>query len=523
VDQRSVKPHRVLRRSLIGGGLAILAVAFGPWVGNGAALEVPPVGGFYIQTSGPNAGVGIGDWYSSTTAGAGSGYNYLEITIPCGWPAATPIHFDLFSAEMNQVAGSLGLGDETRGGVYDSTQFELYGPGATVGPGFANPAPGAGIAGTQVTFPPGAPAVAEAWTRYWTMSPVVCGRYLLRSQVLAPQGDDDNGWRLRVGLDDDADPNTSPPANTDNPDGVPGTNDELVIGQVQITYQHDTGGVNCLTLYEYIPPGLPNVTFHNFDMDGNTRVRYYAPTDVFDPLGLSGGTAGTLSINGQWNLGTIARGGDVLLNPESGWWRVVSCLSSTNQFIQEAQAGIGAYFSQPPIPNLAIGKTDGQTEATPGDTLTYTITVVNNASGPTAGAAHAVVVTDTLPAGVTFLGCTIVAPATGTCGQAGGVVTATLSGWINAGSGAQVQVTVRVDAGASGTLTDVAAVTYGDGLGNPFPEVTASDADVVLPPLPNTAMDAPVAALAVVAIVIVALAVLVDLNLRSNRRRELGT
>ena len=487
---RSVRSFRALRRALVGGGLLAIAIAFGPWASNGAALEVPPIGGFYIQTSGPNAGVGIGDWYSSTTAGAGSGYNYVEITVPCGWPSGTPLHLDLYSPEINQTAG--GLGDEIRGAAFDSTQFELYGPGAAVGPGFANPAPGTGIAGSQITYP--SVATPQTWVRYRTLSPVACGRYLLRSAVLAPEGDDDNGWRLRVGLDDDANATTAPPANTDNPDGVPGTNDEVIIGQVQITYQHDTGGVSCLTLYEYIAPGLPSVTFHNFDMDGNTRVRYYAPSDAFDPLGLTGGTAGSLSVNAQWNLGSITRGGDVITNPEAGWWRVVTCLSSTNQFIQEAQAGIGAYFVQPPIPSLAIAKSDGATQTTPGATLTYTITVLNTATGATAGAAHEVVVTDTLPAAATFQGCAIVAPATGSCSASAGVVTATLNGWINAGATAAVEVTVTVSSTASGTLEDNAAATYADGLGNDFPGVTASDVNTVVPAppgLPNTGTDVP--------------------------------
>ena len=182
---------------------------------------------------------------------------------------------------MNQVAGALNLGDEPRG-AYDNTQFELYGPGVAAGPGTASPAPGTGIAGTQITFPPGAPAVPEAWVRYWTLSPVTCGTYLLRTAV---SNDDDNGWRLRVGLDNDADPTNAPPANSDNPDGIPGTNDELIVGQTQISYQQDTGGVACLTLHEYVSPGLASVTMHNFDMDGNTRVRYYGPSDTYDPTG----------------------------------------------------------------------------------------------------------------------------------------------------------------------------------------------------------------------------------------------
>jgi uncharacterized repeat protein (TIGR01451 family) len=280
---------------------------------------------------------------------------------------------------------------------------------------------------------------------------VACGRYLVRSAVLvAPDGNDDNGWRLRVGSDTDGDPTNAPPANSDNADGIPGTNDELIVGQVQISYQQSTGGVACLTLHEYIPAGLPSVTMNNFDMDGSTRVTYYAPSDAYDPTGLTGGTPGTVSTNGQWNNGTIARGGDVIATPEQGWWRAVTCLGSTNQFVQEAQAGIGAYFGQPPVPTLVPSKTDGLTQTTPGDTVTYSITVLNTASGPTAGAALQVVVSDTLPAGVTFTGCTIVAPATGTCSESAGVVTASLTSWINAGAGARDRHRQRHGRGPAG-------------------------------------------------------------------------
>ncbi len=199
----------------------------------------------------------------------------------------------------------------------------------------------------------------------------------------------------------------------------------------------------------------------------------------------------------------------------------MSCLSSTNQFIQEAQAGVGAYFGQPPIPALAVDKSDGVTDATPGDTLTYTVTIFNLASGPTAGAAHQVVLTDLLPADTTFVSCGFVAPTTGTCSEAAGTVTATLSGWMNAGTSAQVQVTVTVDADATGTLTDQASATYEDVLGNPFPAVSATDVDAVLPPtLPNTSIGTSPAVLGgVAATFLIGFVVLADVNQRSRRRR----
>ena len=472
---------------------ALAALCVGAMAGAGVAVEVPPASGFYIQTGGPNTPVGIGDWYSADAAGAGSGYHYVTITVPCGWPSGTPLHVDLFSPEMNRVAGALGQGDEPRND-YDFTEFELYGPNATIGPGYDQPGPGTGIPGTQVTYTPGAPGVAEAWVRHATLAPAACGTYLLRSAVLttAPgEGDDDNGWRLRVGSDTDANPNNAPSANSDDPDGQPGTNDEIVVGQVQITYQQSLGGVVCLTLHQHVAAGQASATFHNFDMDGNNRVRYYAPSDAFDPTGLGGGTPGTLSSDSQWNGGTIARGGDTITDPEPGWWRLVTCVSATNQFIQEGQAGVGVYYAQPPTPVLDISKTDGASVAPAGSDLTYGITITNTSGGPTAGAAHSVVVTDTVPTNSTFVGCTIVLPARGSCSESSGVVTATLDDWMNAGGSTQVQVTVSVDGDATGTVSNETSVAFEDVLGNPFPAVAASDVDSVGPPVAPSPTPAP--------------------------------
>ena len=124
---------------------------------------------------------------------------------------------------------------------------------------------------------------------------------MLRSEVLTVDplnpggtGDDQNGWRLRVGNDNDADPTNAPPANYDNPDGVTGTNDEIAIGLAQTSFQQNSGAVACQTFYEYTNPGQAAVTFNNFDMDGVTRLRYYAPGDpAYDPNANAGGTLGT--------------------------------------------------------------------------------------------------------------------------------------------------------------------------------------------------------------------------------------
>jgi len=493
-DDGDSQPHLPWSRRLPAG--AIVAFVFAALVAlpslGASAVEVPPPGSpWYIQTDGPAAAVTLGDWYTSTTAGAGAGYHYLAFNVPCGWPSGQPVYVDLFSPEMNRVAGPAALSEEVTGN-YDSTQFELYGPGASTGPGFALPAPGAGLAGSRITYQPGAPGVAEAWVRYRTLAaPVACGNYLIRSQVLAVdplnpagEGNDQNGWRARVGYDNDAVATNAPPANYDNPDGLGGTNDEITMGDGQVSYQHDAAGTICQTFYQYVAPSQPSVTFNNFDMDGSGRVRYYAPADpTYDPTGTTGGTAGTVSANGRWNGGTLAtRAGNTIAGPASGWWRLVTCVNTHNQLIQEGQTGRSIYYAQPPTPTLTIAKTDGQAAASPGESLTYTLQVDNTSSGATAGAATNVVVTDTIPAGTTYGSCAVTTPASGTwaCSQSGGVVTFSQTGWINAGAGATLTVSVTANQGITGSITNAAAVNYRDAMGNVFPQRTATDVDTIV-------------------------------------------
>ena len=440
------------------------------------AVEIPPTGALtYIQTNGPAAGLTKGDWY--TDAGTGNGQHYVEINIPAGWPAGTPIHIDIFSPEINTTQLTLSDESETNA-IYSNTTFELYAAGTAIGPGNNTPAPGSGILTRDYPSRTG----AENWVRFYTIAaPVTPGNYVLRSQA---RDDDQNGWRLRVGTDNDTNPNTAPPANYDNPDGVEGTNDEISIGVRRISFQHDvnTAGVGqCLTLYEYVAPGQASVAFHNFDLDGNQRVRYYAPSATYDPSGTTGGIAGTLSIDSSWNTsGTATRGtGDVINNPEPGWWKIVTCVGNHNQYIQEGQFSLSSYYEQPPTPVMTVSKTDNLTITGPNNVQTYVISF-DNTSESTAqpGAALNVVLTDTIPTNTTYQSCAIDLPFTGTCNFAGGVVTFTLSGNVNAGVSGSVRVTVQVNATAtSGTVVNNVTLNYRDGIGNQMPPVSASDTD----------------------------------------------
>jgi uncharacterized repeat protein (TIGR01451 family) len=101
--------------------------------------------------------------------------------------------------------------------------------------------------------------------------------------------------------------------------------------------------------------------------------------------------------------------------------------------------------------DLAITKADAPDPVALGGSLTYTLTVTNNGPDPSTDST----VTDTLPAGVTFVSAT---PSQGTCSQAAGTVTCTL-GPLAPGASATIQIVVTVDPTAVSPLSDTATVT----------------------------------------------------------------
>jgi len=123
--------------------------------------------------------------------------------------------------------------------------------------------------------------------------------------------------------------------------------------------------------------------------------------------------------------------------------------------------------------DLSITKTDGVTTATPGGSVTYTITASNAGPSGTTGT-----VADTFPASLTC---------TWTCvGAGGGTCTAAGSGNINQGVtlplGGSVTYTAScaISAAATGTLSNTATVTVPGGVTDPTPgNNSATDTDTL--------------------------------------------
>lgn len=161
-------------------------------------------------------------------------------------------------------------------------------------------------------------------------------------------------------------------------------------------------------------------------------------------------------IAGQWSIGTISAYGYAILDivaelddpdPQTN----TASVESNDAFDPDTTNDSDDASISTVAADLSISKSDNPDPVVAGQTLTYTITVIN--AGPSDAANLAV--TDTLPAGVAFVS------ASGTdwsCGHSGGVVTCTRAS-LAVGSAPDITITVTVDAGTSGPLSNNVSVT----------------------------------------------------------------
>jgi len=130
--------------------------------------------------------------------------------------------------------------------------------------------------------------------------------------------------------------------------------------------------------------------------------------------------------------------------------------------------------------DLAVGKTNGVTQVTPGDQVTYTITVTNAGRGDAFGA----VITDTFPAaltGVTWSCSGQAGPPTAVCSSSSGTGDINLTADLEVGSTITITATGTLSASATGTLVNTASANYA-GVFDPVPaDNSATDTDTILP------------------------------------------
>ncbi|REK19688.1 MAG: DUF11 domain-containing protein [Actinobacteria bacterium] len=418
------------------------------------AVQAPrPGSSLFIQTSGPNAGLNIGDYYSSPAGGDTD--HLFVIRVPSDWPAGTPVTVALYDPELagpNPVSPT--AADEVRNGA-DTASFRLESP----------------TGGLVASATYSAPTTNGTWVELATFDPGVTGTGSYQLRVVTSD-DDDNSWRVDASHDPDCVvgvgclPGTLVNGNEVSSSGGSGS---LAIGVVRTSWQHAGSGTSCQDHYFYVNSATPRpLRAHNFDMDGNGSVTYTTPTGT--------SVAGTVSGNATWNNSSDAnRVGDVLPDV-NGWWRANVCVSSTNQYVFESPSA-GPSFPEPqPAPRLDVSKDDSVGTVQVGDQVTYTITV-DNVSDEDAlpGDAYDLVATDTLPTGLQFDSCSSVSF---TCSEAGGVVTASLASPLAPGTSASFEIVATVTLSAGVTLTNDVTVDFDDQFGNGYTE-TASDSNTV--------------------------------------------
>ena len=167
-------------------------------------------------------------------------------------------------------------------------------------------------------------------------------------------------------------------------------------------------------------------------------------------------------------LGELAAGGnatvtiDVTVNDDATGVLVNTATVSgdetdPNPANNSASQPTGIEFT--PETDLGITKTDSADPVSPGDPLTYTLTITN--AGPSD--ATSVIVVDTLPPAVTFVSSNPPAPI---CNLADAILTCAL-GELAAGGNATVTIDVTVNADATGVLLNTATVSGGETDPNP--------------------------------------------------------
>ncbi|NND12509.1 MAG: hypothetical protein HKO10_00960, partial [Acidimicrobiia bacterium] len=177
--------------------IALIASTLVPTDAN--AVEIPtPSSTAFQQTTGRDAGLNIGDWY--TNAAGGDTIHHIDVEVGCNWPATTPITIAIFDPEINTAfgTGTPYAVDEVRG-TPETTRFQLKDPSGGILVPWRSFTPTNGSDGLWVEMLTFQPSTLPAADR--------CGTFVLESEVsdgnpTTPE-DDDNSWRLRANHDPD--------------------------------------------------------------------------------------------------------------------------------------------------------------------------------------------------------------------------------------------------------------------------------------------------------------------------------
>lgn len=288
-----------------------------------------------------------------------------------------------------------------------------------------------------------------------TLSQTVTGNLTNTATVAAPSGTTDPTSGNNSATDSD----TLVPlvdlavTKTDSSEtAVPG---QTVTYTITVT-NNGPSAVSSIVLNDTLPSALSGVSF------SPSAGSYDSGTGVWSGLNLTPGASVTMQVSGT--IDPAATGdltNSVLVLPPEG----------VNESNGDNNSATDTDTLTPEV-DLAVAKTDNQTSAVPGDSVTYTVTVTN--SGPSTVSSLAL--TDTIPAA---LGSVTFTPSTGSYNSGTGVWSGLT---LASGQSITMQVSGTIDPAATGNLVNSVTVAPPAGAtdtnsGNN----TASDTDTLTP------------------------------------------
>lgn len=330
-------PAAVATRNVTTGLLVLIASM--SWGSSARAQSVLPSGDLNFQTSGIRRCANIGDWYTTGGLGPGGDNPNCAQFVPGSPPGSLTIGapgFHTFFVNITQTDLDNGGGSvvitiedaESNGNLDESfddpdpTRFSLLLNDVELSSEIFDETD---ADGTNFDFPPiNTPGVYEVRSETGAFHVFDNGDDTIATN------NDDNSFQIIVPVDN------------------------LLIGQLQGSFQQDTGSSVNTDLFFLVGPDVVELFLRNFDLDGGGQSVGGIPS-YEDPDG--GVTIGTTSGNQSWNgNGDLNNGGDTInvvpIEQAGRWTFALSNYTSRNQTILEANAVDPVTGALIPVPLL---------------------------------------------------------------------------------------------------------------------------------------------------------------------------
>jgi uncharacterized repeat protein (TIGR01451 family) len=297
----------------LNGGLMLLLFAFFfaasllP-AAHAGQVVLPSKDNVLMQTNGPASEFDDGDYWTHPAHGNSPHIFWLEI--PKGVNASFRVTLQLWDPEsFSNNPESATDSDEQKGNGWEATTFSLYAPNGSLITSHV-------YAGGDVT-------TNQQWVDFDSLLAGTYGPGMYKITVEVA-GDDENGYKIGV--------------KDGNADRIAANGNEIKLYAQRTAFQFIGEGSLTNTFWFNVGQA-DSLRLFNFDLEKDgSAIKYVSPSGVE--------YTGTLSEDASWNTDPpspnlpTSGGGDIIVNPEAGWWQAVvttyhpsNMVRDGNQFI----------------------------------------------------------------------------------------------------------------------------------------------------------------------------------------------